>query len=70
MSNQKMIVREFTRSNISEMTPEAFLALHEFAITQAEWNQNRDSLVFAFTENTWLFLVLKYPELAAKCESL
>jgi hypothetical protein len=65
----QVIVREFARCNITDMMPESFLALHEFAITQAEWNQNRDSLVFAFTENTWLYLVLKYPELAARCET-
>jgi hypothetical protein len=65
----QVIVREFTRSNISEMMPEAFMALHEFSVGQAEWNQHQDSLVFAFTENAWLYLVLKYPELAARCES-
>jgi len=64
-----LIVREFTRSNITEMTPESFMALHEFSVSQAEWNQHHDSLVFAFTENAWLYLVLKYPELAARCES-
>jgi hypothetical protein len=64
-----MIVREFTRSNISEMMPESFMACHEFSVSQAEWNQHRDSLVFAFTENAWLYLVLKYPELAARCET-
>ena len=45
------------------------MALHEFSVGQAEWNQHQDSLVFAFTENAWLYLVLKYPELAARCES-
>jgi hypothetical protein len=64
-----MIVREFARCNITDMMPEAFMALHEFSVSQAEWNQHRDSLVFAFTENAWLYLVLKYPELAARCES-
>lgn len=40
--------------------------LHDFSITQVEWNQNLDTLVFSFTENTWLYLVLKYPELAQR----
>ena len=56
-------MRQFGRSAISDMSAEPFMDMHEFSITPVAWNQQLDTLVFTFTENTWCFLVLKHPDL-------
>ena len=54
----------FTRMAVDEMTEYPFLALHDVSIHPATWDINFDALIFYVLEPSWIWLVLKYPELA------
>ena len=58
-----MLKREFTREKINDMGEEPFMDLHRMSMTQVIWDQHKDTLVFYFTENSWIYLILKHPEL-------
>ena len=54
----------FTRASIDEMTEYPFLALHDVSIHPATWDINFDVLIFYILEPSWIWLLLKYPELS------
>lgn len=54
----------FTRQRVEEMSEYPFLALHEVSIHPPQWDQSFDVLVFYLLEESWIWLVLKWPELA------
>ena len=54
----------FTRVAINEMGEQPFLDLHEASIHRDFWDMNSDTLVFYITEESWIWLLLKHPELA------
>ena len=54
----------FTRMAVDEMTEYPFLALHDVSIHPPCWDQSFDVLVFYILEPSWIWLLLKYPELA------
>ena len=54
----------FTRMGVDQMTEYPFLALHDVSIHPATWDQNLDVLIFYVLEESWIWLVLKWPELA------
>ena len=54
----------FTRESVDQMTEYPFLALHDVSIHPASWDQNFDVLIFYVLEESWIWLLLKHPELA------
>jgi len=62
----------FTRVAINEMGAEPFMALIDASIHRDVWDMNSDSLIFYVTEESWIWLLLRYPELARlrHCQSL
>jgi hypothetical protein len=54
----------FTRMAVDEMTEYPCLALHDVSIHPPQWDMNFDALIFYVLEDSWIWLVLKYPELA------
>ena len=54
----------FGRDAVDQMTEYPFLALHDVSIHPPVWDQNFDVLVFYIMEPSWIWLLLKWPELA------
>ena len=54
----------FTRQAINEMGEKPFVDLHDSSIHTNFWDMNSDCLVFYITEESWIWLLLKHPELA------
>ena len=54
----------FTREAINVMGEIPFLDLHDVALLPVQWDVNFDALVFALLEDSWVWLLLKHPELA------
>jgi len=54
----------FTRQAINEMGVTPFMALIEASIHRDVWDMNTDTLIFYITEESWIWLLLKHPELA------
>ena len=54
----------FTRTAVDQMTEYPFLALHDVSIHPPTWDQNFDALIFYVLEESWIWLLLKHPELA------
>jgi hypothetical protein len=54
----------FTRVAINEMGAEPFMGLIAASIHRDVWDMNSDSLIFYITEESWIWLLLKHPELA------
>ena len=54
----------FTRQAVDEMNEYSFLDLHDVALLPVQWDQNFDALVFVLLEESWIWLLLKHPELA------
>lgn len=54
----------FTRESVNEMSELPFLALHDVVIHPVQWDINSDALIFYLLEDSWIWLVLKWPELA------
>ncbi len=54
----------FTRQAVDEMNEYSFLDLHDVSIVPVQWDQNFDALVFVLLEESWIWLLLKHPELA------
>jgi len=54
----------FTRHSVDQMGEQPFLDLHEVSIHRNVWDMNSDTLIFYITEESWIWLLLKHPELA------
>ena len=54
----------FTRQAVDEMNEYSFLDLHDVSLLPVQWDQNFDALVFVLLEESWIWLLLKHPELA------
>jgi hypothetical protein len=54
----------FTRHSVDQMTELPFLALHDVSIHPVQWDINFDALIFYLLEDSWIWLLLKWPELA------
>lgn len=54
----------FTRQAINEMGVTPFMDLVAASIHRDFWDMNSDCLIFYITEESWIWLLLKYPELA------
>jgi len=54
----------FTRVAINEMGVTPFMDLIEASIHRDVWDMNSDTLIFYITEESWIWLLLKHPELA------
>lgn len=59
-----LMLREFCRTSVDDMTAEAFVAMHEHAEGRVGWDDQRDLLQFQFQPAVWTWLLLQYPELA------
>lgn len=54
----------FTRESVDKMSEYSFLALHDVSLHPPSWDMNFDALIFYLLEESWIWLVLKWPELA------
>jgi hypothetical protein len=54
----------FTRESINVMGEIPFLELIDCSVHRDFWDMNSDCLIFYITEESWIWLLLKYPELA------
>jgi hypothetical protein len=63
MTNTPMSV-VFTRVAINEMGVTPFMDLITASIHRDVWDMNSDTLIFYITEESWIWLLLKHPELA------
>ena len=54
----------FTRQAINEMGVTPFMDLIAASTHRDVWDMNTDTLIFYITEESWIWLLLKHPELA------
>ena len=54
----------FTRESINVMGEQPFMDLIDASVHRDFWDMNSDCLIFYITEESWIWLLLKYPELA------
>jgi hypothetical protein len=54
----------FTRQVINEMGVTPFMDLIAASIHRDVWDMNSDTLIFYLTEESWIWLLLKHPELS------
>lgn len=54
----------FTRQAIDRMTELPYLELNDLSLHRSFWDMNLDTLTFYLSEESWVWLLLKYPELA------
>lgn len=54
----------FTRQAINEMGVTPFMDLIAASTHRDVWDMNTDTLIFYITEESWIWLLLKHPELS------